>query len=152
MKCPGLSIFEKIMTMGNVYADIRLINGNDHILMRKNLMDQDAVKWMTVNMMVDSGCCMMAINESIQEVLQLPYHESEPIQLADGRVVRLDIVGPIEVRFANRRANCDAYVLPGNSEPLLGNIPMEQMDVLIHPSRQELIVNPKHPDGAVHRL
>ena len=36
-------------------------------------------------------------------------------------------------------------VLKGDSEPLLGAIPMEEMDVLIHPRRQELIVNPDHP-------
>jgi hypothetical protein len=29
---------------------------------------------------------------------------------------------------------------------------MEEMDVLIHPKRQELIVNPLHPEGAVLRL
>ncbi|HKP32535.1 MAG TPA: retropepsin-like aspartic protease [Chitinophagaceae bacterium] len=138
--------------MGNVYADIELINGEDFILARKSQMDKDEMKSMNVNMMVDSGCCMMAINETIQEVLQLPCHDTERIQLADGKIVDLNVVGPIEVRFANRRASCDAYVLPGNAEPLLGNIPMEQMDVLIHPLRQELIVNPKHPEGAVHRL
>jgi hypothetical protein len=36
-------------------------------------------------------------------------------------------------------------VLPGDSEPLLGAIPLEDMDVIIHPLRQELIVNPEHP-------
>jgi hypothetical protein len=36
-------------------------------------------------------------------------------------------------------------VLPGESEPLLGAIPLEEMDVLIHPLRNELIVNPEHP-------
>jgi hypothetical protein len=36
-------------------------------------------------------------------------------------------------------------VLPGDSEMLLGAIPMEDIDVLIHPLRQELIVNPEHP-------
>jgi hypothetical protein len=35
-------------------------------------------------------------------------------------------------------------VLPGNSEVLLGAIPLEDMDVLIHPQGQELIVNPEH--------
>jgi hypothetical protein len=32
--------------------------------------------------------------------------------------------------------------LPGNSEPLLIAISLEDMEVLIHPQRQELIVNP----------
>jgi hypothetical protein len=43
-------------------------------------------------------------------------------------------------------------VLPGDSEVLLGVIPMEEMDVQIDPKRQELDVNPAHPDGAVFRL
>ena len=45
----------------------------------------------------------------------------------------------------NRQSTCRAMVLPGDNEPLLGSIPMEDMDVLIHPQRQELIVNPEHP-------
>ena len=31
-------------------------------------------------------------------------------------------------------------VLPGNSEPLLGTIPLADMDVLFHPQRQEAVV------------
>jgi hypothetical protein len=38
-----------------------------------------------------------------------------------------------------------AMVLPDNQKVLLGAIPMEEMDVLIHPASQELIVNPEHP-------
>ena len=43
-------------------------------------------------------------------------------------------------------------VLPGDNEPLLGAIPLEDMDVLIHPLRQELIVNPEHPYFAQMKL
>ena len=60
-------------------------------------------------------------------------------------LVSLDIVGPIEVRFENRMAMCNAMVLDGDTEVLLGAIPMEEMDVLIHPKEQKLIVNPAHP-------
>jgi hypothetical protein len=63
--------------------------------------------------------------------------------MAYGSIVEHDVVGPIEVRFKNRSAVCNAVVLQGDTEPLLGAIPMEEMDVLIHPLRQELIVNPK---------
>jgi len=87
----------------------------------------------------------MSINESIQEQLQLPYLEKRKAQLADGSIVEYDVVGPIQVRFANRKAVCNAFVLPGDNEPLLGAIAMEEMDVLIHPLRQELLVNPEHP-------
>lgn len=40
-----------------------------------------------------------------------------------------DVVGPIEVRFKNRRCVVDAMVIPGGNELLLGAIPLEDMPV-----------------------
>lgn len=128
-----------------VYADIELINADDTALARRNLLDKDEIKRIFVNMVVDGGAYMMAINETIQEQLQLPFKEKRKSVMADGSVVEHDVVGPIEVKFKNRSATCNAVVLQGNNEPLLGALPMEEMDVLIHPRRQELIVNPEHP-------
>jgi hypothetical protein len=53
--------------------------------------------------------------------------------------------GLLRFVLPNGKAACNAFVLPGDNEPLLGAIPMEEMDVMIHPQRQELIVNPEHP-------
>ena len=63
-----------------------------------------------------------------------------------------DVVGLIVLKFKNRRTVCNAMVLPGESEPLLGAIHLEDMDVLIHPLKQELIVNPDHPYYAQMKL
>jgi clan AA aspartic protease len=131
--------------MGIVYAQIELINADDVAFAKRQIIGEEEVKRMTVNMLVDSGAYMMAINESIQEQLNIPYKEKRKAQLANGSIVEYDVVGPIEIKFKNRSAVCNAFVLPGDSEPLLGVIPMEEMDVLIHPLRQELIVNPEHP-------
>ncbi len=131
--------------MGLVYADITLINGEDVILAKRHIIGQEEIKQMTVNMLVDSGAYMLAINENIQEQLQLPILEKRKAQMADGSIKEYNVVGPIELRFKNRQCTCRAMVLNGDNEPLLGAIPMEEMDVLIHPLRQELIVNPEHP-------
>ena len=40
----------------------------------------------------------------------------------------------------------------GDAEILLGSIPMEDMDVLIDPRAQKLVVNPKHPYVATKHL
>jgi len=131
--------------MGLVYADITLINGEDNILAKRHIIGEDEVKQMTVSMLADSGSYMMAINENIQEQLQLPVIEKRKAQMANGSIEEYNVVGPIEVKFKNRRCVVDAMVLPGDNEPLLGAIPMEDMDILIHPLRQELVVNPEHP-------
>ena len=50
------------------------------------------------------------------------------------------------------RDRCNALVLPGNNEVLLGAIPMEDMDVIIDPKKQTLEVNPEHPYFAQMKL
>ena len=60
----------------------------------------------------------------------------------------MEVVGPIEVRFENRKAIVSAMVVPGEVEILLGAIPMQAMDVLIDLKNERLIVNPKSPDIA----
>ena len=131
--------------MGLIYADIELINGDDLALARRHMIGQEEVKRMPINILVDTGSYMLAINESIQEQLQFPIVEKRKAQMADGRIVECDVVSSVELRFKNRQTSCRAMILPGDSEPLLGAIPLEDMDVLIHPLRQELIVNPEHP-------
>jgi clan AA aspartic protease len=138
--------------MGVVYAEIELINSADVESARRYRIGEEAIRRMRLNMLVDSGAYMMAINETIQSQMDFPFLEKRKVQLASGQVVEYDVVGPIEARFANRRAVCSAFVLPGDSEPLLGAIPMEEMDVLIHPKRQELVVNPEHPYYAVLKM
>ena len=138
--------------MGLIYADVELINGDDLAFVRRNIIGEDEVKRMHVNIRVDTGSIMLAINENIQAQLQLPVVEKRKMQLANSHIVEYDIVAPVEVRFKNRRTSCNAVVLPGDAEPLLGAIPLEDMDVLIHPTRQELIVHPDHPYFAQMKL
>ncbi len=138
--------------MGQVYADIEIINMGDLELARRGYIDRDEVKRMWIRPLVDSGAFYLCINDNIQEILQLSILENKKFQLADGQSIFCDVVGPVHVKFRNRDATCSAIVLPGDTEPLLGMIPLEEMDVLIDSKRQELIVNPAHPDGAVFKL
>jgi clan AA aspartic protease len=131
--------------MGLIYAEIELINGVDLGMANRKLMDPDEVKRMRVTALVDTGSLLLAINENIQEQLQFPIVEKRRAQMANGHIIECDVVAPVELRFKNRQTTCRAMVLPGDSEVLLGAIPLEDMDVLIDAQRQELIVNPDHP-------
>jgi len=131
--------------MGLTYADIELINAEDLGLARKYIISDEEVKKLQLNILVDTGSYNLCINETIQSQLDLPFLEKRKGQLADGSIHEYDLVGPIVLKFKNRQTVCNALVLSGDNEPLLGAIPLEDMDVLIHPLRQELIVNPDHP-------
>ncbi len=138
--------------MGLIHAEIELINAEDIGLARKNYIGDDEIKKIRIDMLVDTGSYNLCINEEIQVQLQLPFVEKRSAYTADNRLIEMDVVGPVFVKFKNRTTSCLAMVLPGNSEPQLGAIPLEDMDVLIHPQRQELIVNPDHPYMSVMTL
>lgn len=131
--------------MGLIYAELEMINAEDIGLARRHIIGEEEIKRMQVTALVDTGAYMLCINESVQEQLQLPVLELRKGVNADGQIKEYKVVGPIELKFKNRRTLCEAMVLTGDNEILLGAIPLENMDVMIHPLRQELIVNPDHP-------
>ena len=131
--------------MGLTYADITLVNGTDAGLVRRGTTGNTNVRQIQVSALVDSGAYMLTIDESIKTQLGLDVFETREIELADGSRNECEIVGPVDLQFKNRRTACLALVLPGATEVLLGAIPMEDLDVLIDPKSQQLIVNPARP-------
>ena len=138
--------------MGLVYAEIELLNSRDVDNFEEGGLPELQIRRMNIRMNVDSGAIMLAINENIRTQLGLRVVDTRPCLLANGTYVELPIVRNVMVRFVNRECVVSALVLPGDTEPLLGAIPMEEMDVLISPRQQQLIVNPQHPNEPVMAL
>ena len=138
--------------MGLVYANIKLINDRDTGRFEDGRIREDQIRKVEITALVDSGAYMLVINQNIKTQLGLRVRRTQTAPLADGTMIDMDIVGPIEVHFENRSATCNAMVIPGDNEVLLGAIPMEEMDVMIHPKENRLIVNPDHPYQAVVKL
>ncbi len=136
------------LDMGLVYAEIELIRGADVILAQEGYMAEAEIRRCTVSAMVDSGATMLAVPEFVKTQLNLRKVRSIEAELADGSSAAYEVVGPVEVRFANRQTTVEALVVPGATKVLLGAIPMEGMDVLIDPKRERLIVNPESPEVA----
>ena len=131
--------------MGLIWADIELIRGADLVLFREKIITKDKIRKLKTKALVDSGAYMLAINEAIKHQLDLHKTDERIAEMADGSKKLLEVVGPIEIRFENRRTSVDAMVLPGDSEVLLGAIPLEDLDVVLDMKNQKLIVNPESP-------
>ena len=72
--------------------------------------------------------------------LGLEVAEMKDVEWADGSFKQYPYVGPIRVDWAGRTSFTGALIM--GKEPLLGAIPMEDMDVLVHPKLQKLVINP----------
>jgi clan AA aspartic protease len=132
--------------MGFTYANIELISADDLALHRRGFLPEDGIKRIRITALVDSGAHTLVVNDHIKQQLDLPFLEERTVRFVDETEVRAQIVGPVEIRFENRRTTVEAILLPGNVEPLLGVIPMEDMDVIVDPKQQRLIVNPDNPN------
>jgi len=131
--------------MGLTYADITLFNTYDLTSAKKKLIPESDVKQVTVKALVDSGAYMLTISDTMKRQLDLEVMETLEVELADGSFKECEIAGPVDVRFKTRRTTCDAIVLPGATEVLLGAIPLEAMDVIIDLKNQELTLPPDRP-------
>jgi clan AA aspartic protease len=136
--------------MGLTYANIELVNQSDADDFRKNRIGEDEIRQLTVHAMVDTGSIMLCINESIKEALGIEVVGKRRSQLANGQILELDVVGPVIVRYLDRDCVTRALLLPDDQETLLGAIPMEEMDLYVHPGRNELL--PVHPEGPIMSL
>ena len=131
--------------MGLIRTEIEVTNWSDIHLSKKGIIVKEAIRKMKINFLVDTGAYMLAINEDVVAQLGLEKVDSRLAEMANGETIRLDVVGPVELRFGTRRSSVDAMVLPGNSECLLGAIPMQDLDLVIFEKEEKIMINPEQP-------
>ena len=134
--------------MGITYADIELIRAADLILVQEGYLTEAQVRRVPVTVLVDSGSSMLVIPRSLARTLNLRKMDEIQTELANGDILQVDVVGPVEVRFLDRKTLVNAVVIEAEAEVLRGVILMQGMDVIIDPNRERLIVNPDSPDKA----
>jgi len=136
--------------MSIVHTEITLRNALDVYNAEDGKMPEQDIRKTTVNALVDTGAWTLIINEDTRKLLGVRTVGTETGTLADGRTTKYDLVGPLEVRWKNRRTVCEALVLSDAEEVLLGAIPLEAMDLIIHPRKEEVVG--AHGDQIIHSV
>ncbi len=119
--------------MGHVFANIALSNPREQ-----------ALTPLKVKALVDTDALMLCIPEHVVLQLNLATESTREVSVADGRSISVPYAGPIKVTFEKRFCYVGALVL--GDEVLLGAVPMEDMDLVINPSRRQLTVDPASPN------
>ena len=99
-----------------------------------------------IDALADTGAVHLCIPLHIQIQLKLEEIDKKEVTLADGSQKLVPYVGPIELRYKNRVGFAGALVM--GDQPLLGAIPMEDMDLVVVPKTREVTVNPNSPNIA----
>lgn len=121
--------------MGIVHANIKLSNARNVDL-----------KPIEVDSIVDTGATYLCITETVALQLKLEELQKREVKLANGHITEVPYVGPIKVEFEDRICFVGAMVM--GDTVLLGAIPMEDMDLIVHPKLLKLSVHPERPNVA----
>ena len=119
--------------MGRIFASIELSNSR-----------KPELRPLGIKAIADTGALMLCLPEHIALQLDLQTESLREVTVADGRSMNVPYVGPVKVSFENRMCFVGALVL--GDEVLLGAVPMEDMDMLLSPSLQSIVVNPSSPN------
>ncbi|MFH1563385.1 MAG: retroviral-like aspartic protease family protein [Nitrospirota bacterium] len=93
--------------------------------------------------LVDSGAAELALPAEMIERLKLEEIGSVQVYTADGGQHEYRVFGIAEVEVQGRVSHVRVIELLYGTEPLLGAVPLEEMDWHISPLQKKLVPNPK---------
>ena len=125
--------------MGMVYTEITLSNSGDATNAMRGIISEPEIRKTTVKAVVDSGAATLVINEAIRQQLGLAIIETKELTMADGSRQKFTITEPVKVQWKNRWSVCKAMVGATAKYILLGAIPMEDMDLIVCPKKEEVV-------------
>jgi clan AA aspartic protease len=125
--------------MGEVRAEITLVNIRDAAKAEDGVIPEREVRRLTVNALVDTGAWTLVINEETREKLGLRVKETTETGVAGGGTIPGGISEYVEIRWKDRNTACEALVLSGEKDILLGAYPLEGLDLTVNPKKQEVV-------------
>jgi clan AA aspartic protease len=136
--------------MGLVHTEITLKNAGDATLAGRGIISEKEIRSVTVQALVDTGSGTLGITEELREKLGLSVQGLRGATLANGGRQICRLTEPVEIHWKDRFSVCMALVIPGAKDVLLGAIPLEDMDLVVHPASNELVG--AHGDEIIYSL
>ena len=138
------------MNMGTFKEKITLENARDVGNARENRIPKTSIRMITVDALPDTGVRLLVINETVRQQLGLTIESKAKSTLADGKTGTYGITEGVKIRWKDRSTVLPAVVVPAANDILLGALPLEAMDLIVDPVRQQL--TGAHGDQPLHVL
>jgi len=114
--------------MGVFSVQVKLKNWQNRFL-----ADDEKGEDVICNALVDSGAAELALPKV-------------RVYTADGGEHEYRVFGIVEIEVEGRICHVRVIELPHGAEPLLGAVPLEEMDCHVSPLQKKLLPNPRSPE------
>jgi len=128
--------------MGKVTVRVKLTNYGD-LFLRSHRLSNRRPRSVQVEALVDTGATRLYLKPSVIRRLGLQKTDVVRSQTTNGEALRIKYE-PVQLELMGRRENFDVIEVPESVPNLLGQVPLEVLDLVVDSRRQKLIPNPAH--------
>ena len=128
--------------MGKVIVKIKLTNLFDLALHSRGF-SKNKPRHVEVESLVDTGATRLYLKPSVIKKLGLQRVDAVRSRTTNGEAIRFKYE-PVQLELMGRKENFDVIEVPESVPNLLGQVPLEVLDLVVDSKRQKLIPNPDH--------
>ena len=120
--------------MGRVTEKIRLTN------------IFEPTKSVEIEALIDSGATLVSVPLHVVKELNLRKLREATVRYADNRTAERAIYGVVTLEIQGRAGEFDVMAEPDGGRVLVGQIVLDQLDLIIDPSARKVLPNPRSPE------
>lgn len=131
--------------MGEIRVRIHLENEGDLSLQGRRKLSRKKVRKAEIDAVVNTGAVMTLLPQELVEKLGLPRLGSVVVRLANEQRVELQKAGGLRLAIGDREMSASCLIGPPGCEPLVGQLVMEELDLIPDPLLRTLTPRPESP-------
>ena len=131
--------------MGEIKVKIGLENFGDRFMYLENKIEEKEIRRYETYAVVDTGAVMLILPQDVVEELGLKILRTVVVTCADERKEERPVAGTVTIKIGKRFMNTDCIVGPPASEALIGQVILEELDLIPDCQKQTLAPRPESP-------
>ena len=116
--------------MGEIAVSAKLENAGDRVAFEQGYHDESSIRSTAVTGIVDTGAVTLVLPQNVVERLDLKTRRTVVVTYADDRKEERPVAGPLTIEVCDRFMSTDCIVGPPLSEPLIGQVVLESLDLI----------------------
>ncbi len=129
--------------MGEIAVQTKLENTFDQDRFLEGELPESKVRIHSLSAIVDTGAVMLVLPQDVVEKLGLRTRRTVIVAYADDRKEERPIAGAVTLTIGDRSMITECVVGPPLSEALIGQVVLEELDLLADCQRQTLTPRPE---------
>ncbi len=132
--------------MGKVIERIKVENWEDLAFIAAGKR-RKAPRSVEVEALVDTGAVLLYLQSSVVKKLGLRPIDTVRSRTMSDLLEERRVCSPVELVLAGRKGLFRVIEVPNSLPNLIGQLPLEELDLVVDPRRRRVVPNPEHPDG-----